>query len=241
MEINIRTDTKEILKEFERINSKAVPKATADALSRMAYKVRTEHKKEMEQIFDKPTRFTLNSIFVRPAKPAMKDIYSEVDFIGHAYKGTPAGRYLLPHIDGGPRKLKGFEKLLNANGILPDGYYVTPGSGAKLNAAGNMSPGTIQKVLSFFKSQRDNDQNTKRGTGRRQQKSKFVILPEQDGKVGGIWGKGKGNSMYPVMLFVKNPTYKKIYNLDQLTDRVYRDNIARYLNDSFNKEIARSA
>lgn len=241
MQINIRENTSDLIKYFERINKKIMPEVITDALNRTAYKIRTEHKKEMERIFDRPTRFTLNSIFVKPAKKNMAEIFAQVDFIGHAYKGTPAGRYLLPHIEGGPRKLKGFEVRLKSQGILPNGHFITPGRAAKLNASGNISQGLIQQVLSFFGSQRDDAQNTKFGTGRRQQKSKFVLLPARNGKAGGIWRSGKGNQLLPIMTFVKNPTYKKIYALDQITDRIYRDNIARYLTDSFDKAIARSA
>lgn len=234
------TGQQELLKTLSKINSDIMPDVIADSLNRMANKVRSEIKDEMARVFDRPTRYTLNSMYVKPAKKGMDRIFSETGFIDYSSKGTPAAKYIKPEVEGGKRNLKGFELRLKAVGILPGGYYTAPGNGAKLNQYGNISPGTIQQILSYFSAQRDHNQNTKRGTGRRQQRNRFVVLNEENGKAGGIWKTGAGNNMVCIMNFIKQPSYKAVLDINKIKDQAFNNNMARYTRDSFSKEIKRA-
>lgn len=235
------TGQEELLKTLNKINSDIMPDVLADSLTRMANKVRSEIKEEMKRVFDRPTRYTLNSMYVKPAKKGMQEMYSETGFIDFSGKGTPAAKYIKPEVEGGKRNLKGFELRLKAAGILPSGYYTAPGNGAKLNQYGNISQGTIQQILSYFSAQRDHHQNTKRGTGRRQQRNKFVVLNEENGKAGGIWKMGAGNNMVCIMNFIKSPSYKAVLDINRIKNQAFDDNMARYTRESFDKEMKRAA
>ena len=51
--------------------------------------------------------------------------------------------YLVPQVDGGQRKLKGFERAIGEGELVP-------ALGAKLNQYGNVSPGQIRQILSVL-------------------------------------------------------------------------------------------
>ena len=209
-----------------------MPEVIADSLNRMANKVRSEVKEEMRRVFDRPTRYTMNSMYVKPAKKNIERMYSETGFMNQSSRGNPAAKYISPQADGGKRNLKGFELKLKAAGILPSGYYTAPGSGAKLNQYGNVSQATIKQILSTKVSQES--------TGRRRQRNKFVVLNEENGKAGGIWKMGAGNNMVCIMNFIKQPTYKAVLDINKIKNKAFNDNMARYTKDSFNKEIKKA-
>lgn len=227
------TGQQELIKTLNKINSDIMPDVLADSLNRMANKVRSEVKEEMKRVFDRPTRYTMNSMYVKPAKKNMERMYSETGFMNQSGRGNPAAKYIAPQADGGKRNLKGFELKLKAAGLLPSGYYTAPGSGAKLNQYGNVSQATIKQILSSTVSQAS--------TGRRRQRSKFVVLNEEGGQAGGIWKMGAGNNMVCIMNFIKQPTYKAVLDINKIKNKTFNDNMARYTKDSFNKEIQRAA
>lgn len=221
------TGQQELIKTLNKINSDIMPDVLADSLNRMANKVRSEVKEEMQRVFDRPTRYTMNSMYVKPAKKNMERMYSETGFMNQSGKGNPAAKYITPQADGGRRNLKGFEVKLKSIGILPSGYYTAPGSGAKLNQNGNVSQATIKQIINYAK-------GASRG-------AKFVVLNEEGGKAGGIWKMGRGNNMTPIMNFIKQPSYKAVLDINKIKNKAFNDNMARYTKDSFNKEIQRAA
>ena len=231
------TGQAELIKTLTKLNSEIMPDVIAESVTRMAHKVRTEIRTEMVRVFDRPTTYTLRSMYVKPAKKNMSRIYAETGFIDYAGKGNPAAKYIRPEVEGGKRQLKGFELRLKAAGILPSGYYTAPGNGAKLNQYGNISQGTIQQILSYCKAQRDNHQNTKTGTGRRQQRNTFIVLNEENGKAGGVWKVGRGNSMVCILNFIKQPSYKAVLDINKIKDHQFNNNMARYTKEAFNKEL----
>lgn len=105
---------------------------------------------EMRDSLDRPTPFTLNSLTV--TKPAtVADLSAHVGFKEASGGSRPASDYLRWQVSGGQRRLKGFEIALRNIGILPAGYYITPGRGAQIDAYGNMSRGQIVAILSYFR------------------------------------------------------------------------------------------
>lgn len=120
-----------------------VPFAAALALTRTAQAARDEIvKAEFPASFDRPTPYTLRSPFVEFAR---KDrLYARVLLRGSRAESA----YLRAQVDGGKRALKSYErKLLNA-GFLPAGFVTIPGSGAKLNAYGNIPGSRLMQMLS---------------------------------------------------------------------------------------------
>jgi len=206
LDINVELEVKGLTKHLNDIQKKQIPFATKRTLDKLAWRVKKEEQKEMRRIFDRPTPFTLNSLYTKNAKKT--HLVSYVWLKADALKGTPAINYLGPHIFNGPRRQKGVEKLLTARGILPRGNYVVPGKRARLDKYGNISKGQLNQILSYSGAQRDRAQNTKRG--RRGTKARFIVLKKKGSLPGGIWSIHPGNLTRPVLIFVRKVWYKRL-------------------------------
>ena len=105
--------------------------ALKTALNTTATQVRDGLRSEIQRTIDRPTPYTLNSLFIRAA--TNQNLEATVwlkDERATSNAGTPATRYMLPHIVGGQRTLKRFERALQITGQMPKGWYAVPGAGA---------------------------------------------------------------------------------------------------------------
>ncbi len=217
IKLDITHDLQRLERKLNDMHKRQIPFAAARAVTKTLQRVKDAEVQQMRKVFDRPTRFTLNSLYVKPA--TKKRLSGRVWLRDWAPKGTPATKYLAPQIEGGKRQLKGFEKLLNAKGILPDGYYAVPSRKARRDAYGNLNKGLLNQVLSFSGAQRDRAQNTKQGK-KRQTKAKFIVLDPNNGKPGGIWQLDKSKNLFPILIFVKAPTYDDRFNFYGVAQKV---------------------
>lgn len=248
--INVTSNIAETIKRLQA-QAKQVPFATAVALTKTAQVVRQEEVKEMKDSFDRPTPYTLNSLFVKPATKT--DLTARV-WLKDAWGGgnTPAARYLLPQITGGLRKLKPFEKMLRSVGALPAGMYAVPGSGAQMDGYGNMSSGQIQQILSYFKTfpeagytknlTKEGREKKWRGTRNKRGFAYFVGRPA-DGKLPlGIWQRfnfgAMGSAIKPIMIFVDRATYQIMYDFQYIADRTVKREFPRQFEAALRQEMA---
>ena len=119
---------------------------TAVALTRTGKAVKDAERSAMPSAFDRPTPFTLNSLYLQRATPANQQ--ARVWFKDFAPKGTPAGKYLMPEVHGGTRSDKRFERSLQRAGYLSRGKQLAPASGAVRDAYGNVRRGIYTQILS---------------------------------------------------------------------------------------------
>lgn len=213
-EFIIKGSTKALLADLAKRN-KQLRFATAVALTKTAVEVRKDLQAEQRRVFDRPKPWTLNSMYVKPATKQILEAH-----VGHkdfAPKGTAAGKYLQPQIEGGQRPLKRFEKLLQARGLLPAGMYAVPGKGVRLDQYGNMSVGQLQQVLSNLGAQFDAYQNTPRvnAKGKRSQKRYFAATISG---TPGIWERLPAG-VRPVIVFVRSPSYRQRYDFFGVAQR----------------------
>lgn len=199
--------------------------AAAVALTRTGQDVKEAEVREMADVFDRPTPFTLNSVFLLRAD--RNNLRSIVWLKDQAGEGTPADVYLQPQIKGGPRPLKKFEFALRQAGLLPDGMIAVPASGAKMDSYGNMSRGQIVQILAYFRTFGEVGYRTNidakgrrrlaRGGKTRQGFAYFVGRPA-DGKLPfGVWQRvhfAVGSALRPVLLFVDQAHYQPIFDFD---------------------------
>lgn len=99
---DVRADVTFITRQLG-IAEKQIPFLTAYALTKTAQDIKDAEYKLIGQVFDRPTRFTLNSLFVRPATKS--NLVASVEF-KEGFGSVPAWRYLGPHVDGGGRQKK---------------------------------------------------------------------------------------------------------------------------------------
>ena len=220
MQFNIKANFPEVRVALDRIGKQA-RFATAVALTRTAQDVKADLRREMQRTFDRPTPYTLNSLFLSPATKARLEarVFFKDDF------GTRP-HYLLPQIEGGERPLKRFEQLLLQRGVLYRGERAVPGQGAKLDSYGNMSRGQIVQIISQLGAfnlagASQNATNSKRSRAKRA-KVRYFYARKGESRVGagswkhgdktqhlasGIYAKTAGGDITPVLIFVGGAKY----------------------------------
>lgn len=189
--------------------------AAAVALTRTAQTARLDLRRKMPEVFDRPTRFTLNSVFIIPAR---KDTLKAT--VGLKDTGDAASaQYLKPQVFGGRRAQKRFEKRLEDAGIMPRGWVAVPGNGAQYDSYGNMRSQQIVQVLSVLRAQLDYNQNTTERSAKRTQlwrrRNYFVSGPVVAAKLSnggrlpfGIYQRFQGKVL-SIMKFVPTANYRQ--------------------------------
>ena len=135
--ITVSVDSKKV-SEMLASFPKEAGRAAEIALDRTAYDIRDGIKDEMKTVFHRPVPYTLNSLKVTRTKN--HNMQASVWF---KEPDRMEDHYLVPQVEGGKRKLKGFERALLRNKFIP-------GRGARMTKAGNISPGQIRQVLSVL-------------------------------------------------------------------------------------------
>lgn len=218
-----------------------IPFAAALALTRTAQAGGKQLRSEFETKFDRPTRYTMSSVFVGPANKrnltasfGVKDQaliqksggLTPADVLGHFFKGGSAisARY---------------ENAFRRLGMLGPDEDIVPGSNlAELNTFGNIPSSLIVRLIAYFngfgqqgftanstaqtraKLAKRTDKNTK---GKR--RSKYVTINGvvyfyargDDHLHRGIWAKTgiNGADVRPILMFVRRARYAKRFDLQQ--------------------------
>lgn len=146
--MNLTIDVSELQRARQGLagfSSRRLDAALATALTRTALEVRRAQEREMRDVFDRPTKFTLNSLYLKPAQA--NNLQAEVGIKDDLSQRSPL-KWLRWQVRGGQRTPKAFEKLLISAGAMPAGMVAVPGRFAKLDAFGNHSPGQLRQILS---------------------------------------------------------------------------------------------
>lgn len=119
IDINVRTNLKQVTKSLNAFITKHVPFATAQTLTQLAKEVQASERENFKKTFANPTPFTVNSVGVRAA--------TKTSLSAIVYVKDIAASYLEPYEVGGVHKLNGKALLnpkdigLNQYGNLPKG------------------------------------------------------------------------------------------------------------------------
>lgn len=237
--IDVRSDIDRVVSQFTVLRRDQLPFALALAVTRTGQLVKKAVEYEMPMAFDRPTPYTLGSVFLKAATKAIP--VATVWLKDDASKGTPASKYLYPEIAGGGRGLKRFEKRLQMMGLLPSGMYAVPGSAAKLDAYGNISAGQIEQILSalgaaeIFSGYQAN--RTKASAKRKGAALKEYFVGRPGGHAPlGIYQRvklGRGSAVKPIMIFVRQPIYHERYRFQEIAARVVSEEFPRQFSDAY--------
>lgn len=148
MRLNVKVDIAAALRGLSQVREEQIPFAVSLALNRTIEHARAETVREMERVFDRPTSYARNGLWVRRATKI--NLEAEIAFKTEAGKGVPADKFMAPGVFGGRRRLKRAEIALQRIGAMPAGYVTVVGSGAKLDAYGNINRGQIVQILSYL-------------------------------------------------------------------------------------------
>ncbi len=212
-------------------DTQAVQVAAQHALLKTAEVIQAAEVAEMGRVFDRPTRWTLGAMKVKPTA-RFEIAVGILDPDGY-YKRAQG--YLGTQVIGGSRRVKAFEMALTRRGILPQGWMAVPGAGAEMDAYGNMSPGQIRQVLAWFDAAErfaGSTQNmgekgrSKRRKGTRSKRGfeYFAVIPGRSNGGrhvlrAGIYKRTSfvfGKAIQPVLIFVRKAVYSARYDFDRV-------------------------
>ena len=210
---------------------KQVPFAVAKALTSTGKIVKDEEIKEIKRVFDRPTRRTTSSVYLKWATKA--NLTAKIWIVDYAYKGTAPVKYLYPEVHGGHRNRTRFELSLERKGYLRHNEYVVPSKHAKLNQFGNITAGTYTRVLSQLRASSDPMQNITGSAASKRKRIASQYFYMKAGAARGIWEK-KGLTSKPLFIFVKkHPTYRQRLDFYRIAERTN----AKHFKNEFNKAI----
>jgi hypothetical protein len=187
--ITARFDSRDLKQVLSALGPKQWNFATAVALTRVGKHVQGAEKTDMRRSLDRPTPYTLNSLYLQRATPANQQ--ARVWFKDFAPKGTPAGKYLMPQVHGGDRSDKRFERSLQRAGYLSRGKQLAPASGirGRLDQYGNVPRGIYTQILSQLRAGVDATQHQSIRSKRRNLKPGGIqyFYGNPNGRGRGVW------------------------------------------------------
>lgn len=245
MPITLRVDTSDVMRAISDLAEKDAPFVTAYALTKTGQDIRDAELVSMKDVFDRPTRFTLNSLFLKPATKT--DLVAEV-FFKEGFGSIPAWRYLGPQVEGGARAHKSHEKRLIAAGHMRSDEFAVPGKGVKLDQFGNIPGSTIERILSQLQAAggsgyQANATNSARSKAKRRSSQYFVLRPGSNSVranrqvAPGIYYRQGTTGMVPVIMFVRAPRYQKRFPFYEIAERVFNDKIPLRAQEGFERFV----
>ena len=242
LQIDARTNIEELSKALRTVGEKQLPFAFALMATRLAVLVKKGELSVLKARIDRPTTTTLNSLYVKPAKPGKPEART---FFKVAWtSGVPADTYLQQAVKGGRRPHKRFEKALIAKGIMKPGQYALPAASA-LNQFGNVPRGTIMKILSGLGAAETVSGVQANATGSKRSKRKGnaqkYFAGEVDGTQG-VWERKKtawGDAVRPVFIFSDgDPGYRVILPFYKIADNIVKANRVREFQSAMDTALA---
>jgi len=184
---------------------------------------------EMKKVFDRPTPYTLNSVYTRLNS---SDMSVDIGLKEWGDKGTAASEYLKPQIFGGSRPMKRSEKYL--------GSYYVPGAGARLNQYGNIPGSQITQILSALKAFPEVGylaNVTDRSKGRRKGRIRnFFMIKNPGGNLHpGVYEKMANGSIKCILIFVRSPSYQVRLRWFEVIRDSFLKNVQHRFNQSFDR------
>lgn len=250
LEISVDSTLAPLVDAIGEFSNQRIANIISSTLTAVAAEAQTAFKNHVNEVFDRPKPFTVNAVFV--TRSTAETLTATVGFKEDGGAGTPAGIYLQAELYGGERNEKPFEKALTAKGILPNGWQVTPGRAAKIDAYGGQSPSEIIDILTLIKGDSESPIITKRreklAAKRGFAPSKYFFVKPGDGSTltPGVWRRGNeghGGGIEKVMNFVQKTTYSQKFNMEDVVRRVleekFEDLFVHYAQASIDRLFAK--
>lgn len=149
LDLRVDHEVQKAIAQLDTVSTRQWPFIFQVALNNTAADVLKTFQTAMPYFIDRPTPFTVNSMFVKQStKQKLEATIQWKEFTGTG--SIPAGKYLTPEVYGGARKQKRFEKALQAAGLIPSGWVAVPTKDAPIDSYGNVPGGYITQILSYL-------------------------------------------------------------------------------------------
>jgi hypothetical protein len=190
---------------------------------------------EMRKVFDNPRPYTLNALYPKYAGKRGNILQAGIAFREFGVKGTPAYKYLTPHIKGGPRRMKRSEKGLQQLGYLGAGDRTVQGRNYERDQYGDIPGGQYTRMLAEIgllgvglggaKSQRN---------PRRKGNKNFDLMYRKDGRPFAV-AEFRGGTPVIMLVFTGMPTYQKRYDFYGVAQRQVQTSMPKHFNRIFSR------
>ena len=227
-------DASQYVGALQRLHAQT-PFALARALTWTAKDAQAAGTNEMRSVFDRPTAYTLRSLFVTPATKS-----SRVAVVGLKNRQlskaprTPTD-VLGQQFVGGGRMVKRLEQMFAKAGLISSGEFLAPGAGAKIDAYGNLSRGLIAQIAAQLKLFTDSYQWSSKS-------KRSVMAAKKAGQMfwsrgghlkRGVWMRDGRSAVKPILMVVSSPQYRPLLDLHAITTKVVADRFPQHWRNSF--------
>jgi hypothetical protein len=219
MQITVQHDIKRLLPRLEQFSSRQAPFTIAKAITSTAQLVRDEVHAQIPVAFDKPNPFTRRAFTIQRAEKR--------NLTAFVFAKDKQARYLKFGVQGGARRVKGFERYFGAGTSADEqaGAALVPTRNVKTDSFGGVSLATIKAI----QRQVNTGGKTKRY---------FLGKPRGGGKNAaagyGIYARVNANKkLQAVMLFKQPPRYEKRLDLPGIGRKVVAANFAAQLEQAW--------
>ena len=200
--------------------------ATAVALTRTAYIAQGKLYDEFQRSLDRPTRFTMNSLFVKGATVAKPEAEVRTK---EGFNSVPAGAYLMPNVEGTSRNQKSSERTV--------GGYLIPSTAMPLDIHGNVPASVYRQMLSNL---RVDDQASSSSTGSKRKRRNTAYFRRDDIIFQRTRTGRKGSIVYgikPAFIIVDSaPDYRAVIQWAATAERTFDENFGK----EFDKAVAQA-
>jgi hypothetical protein len=238
MRIDLKLDGIGAVREtLARLRGKEARTAYAAALNDAGFQVRRVMRNEIRSVFDRPTPYVANSVYVRRATAERLSVAIEPTYYGG--KGIDPQQILQAQEFGGTRRDKRSEVALRRAGILPAGFQTAiprvpfPGSD---DGRGNLRGSFLVQLISYLQAFGEQGyranmtarrrENVHRGTAKRAGRRYFVAYGRlRSGATShlapGVWAATgtHGVDLRPVLMFVRAGAYRSRLSMQAIADK----------------------
>lgn len=188
---------------------------------------------EMRKVFDNPRPYTLNALYPRYAGKRGSILQAGIAFREFGVKGTPAYKYLMPQIKGGPRRMKRSEKALQSLGHLGSGHQTTQGRNYEKDQYGDIPGGQYTRMLAEL-----GVQGVGLGGPKSQRKArakgdkKFGLMYRKDGRPFAV-AEFRAGTPVIMLVFTGMANYKPRYDFYGVAQRQVQKSLPKHFNRVF--------
>lgn len=230
--LKIAVDADDMLaRQFTALEKQNLDFAIVQACNKTAFGVREAWQRAAPRVFDRPTPLTVNAALY--TKATKQTLYAEIFIRNEASKGNSPAQYLNAEVQGGPRRPKGMERLLQSAGLMPQGSFAVAGNDAPRDQYGNVSAGQVRKILSQLRAGLEagytsNETDAGRDKRLKRQRKRggggsFFVLQEQLGRLRpGIYERitfAQGSAVRALFIFTRGATYNRRYDIFEIAQK----------------------